>query len=90
MFEPGYHRSPSGTFVVAINADDGCRVLYEVGIYALVISPDGEGFRVRIGGQEVSLAFLPPVVDLDFIAARRRPLNLKNRTVLWTDADILI
>jgi hypothetical protein len=66
---------------------DGCKVFYEVGIFALVISADGEGFRVRVGGGEVSLAFLPPVVDLDFIAARRRPLNLKDRTVLWTDME---
>jgi hypothetical protein len=87
MFEPGYHRSPSGTLVVAIRADDGCRVFYEVGAYALVISPEGEHFRVRVGGGEVSLAFLPPVVDLEFIAARRRPLNLTDRTLLWTDAN---
>jgi hypothetical protein len=90
MYKPGYHRSPSGTLVVVITADDGCTVFYEIGIYALVISPEGEGFRVRVGGHEVSLAFLPPVVDLDFIAARRRPLNLKDRTVIWTDAETFI
>jgi hypothetical protein len=72
------------------SSHDGCTVFYEVGIFALVISPEGEGFRVRVGGGEVSLAFLPPVVDLDFIAARRRPLNLKDRTVIWTDVEMLI
>src|SRR5260221_2785406 len=87
MFEPGYHRSPSGTSVVMTTSHDGCTVFYEVGIFALVISPDGEGFRVRVGGGEESLAFLPPVVDLDFIAARRRPLTLNVRTALWTDME---
>ncbi len=85
--EPGYHASSSATYVVMTTSHNGCTVFYEVGIYALLISPDGESFRVRVGGQEVSLTILPPVVDLDFIIARRRPLNLTERRVIWTDIE---
>jgi hypothetical protein len=68
-----------------VEALNGCRVFYEVGAHALVVSPEGEWFRVSVGGQEVSLTLLPPMVDLESIAARRRSLNLQDRVTIWSD-----
>lgn len=69
----GNFRCDGPRLLVRIGALNGCTVYYDVGAFALVVAPGGDRFRVRVDGAEVSLTFIPPVVDLDFIAARRRP-----------------
>ena len=62
--------------LVMVEALYGCRVYYEIGVYAFVMAPDGAYFRARVGTAEVPLWIVPPVVDLELIAARRKPMSI--------------
>lgn len=56
--------------IVAADTRNGCRVLYDVGPYALVILPNGDCYRGRVGTREVPLTIVPPEIDIEWIIVR--------------------
>lgn len=83
------HRRTEGALIYRIAALNGCTVLYEIGAYALVLTPEGECFRARVGdGGEVDLTIVPPSVDLESIAARRGPIKSRREVWVWRGARV--
>ena len=73
--------------IVAADTRNGCRVLYDVGPYALVILPGGNCYRGRVGTGEVPLTIVPPDLNREWIDSRQLPFVrlFRDRVVSWPE-----
>lgn len=57
------------TLAIRIEALNGCVVVYEVGPFALILTPSGESYRAPVNERGVELVIVPPRLNLDWIAS---------------------
>lgn len=78
----------AGPLIYRIVGLNGCTVLYEIGLYALVLTPTGECYRAAVAGDEVELTIIPPAVNLERIESKRKPLRRKREVMISREAHV--